>query len=95
MLILAVCGNGVGSSAMVKAKIKKFLTEHNIEATVDSGSLGDTGQNLHNADLIFCQQHLADQVKAKVKDASKVHPIKNLLSEAEFGSIILDYNNQK
>lgn len=94
MLILAVCGNGVGSSAMIKSKIKKFLTENNIEGTVESGSLGDVGSNLHNADIIFCQQHIADQVKEKIKDVSKVFPLKNLFSETEFGTAILKIVNK-
>ena len=34
--ILTVCGNGIGSSLMLKMKIEEICAENNIEAQVES-----------------------------------------------------------
>ena len=34
--ILTVCGNGIGSSLMLKMKIEEICAENNIDATVES-----------------------------------------------------------
>ncbi|EOS0069167.1 hypothetical protein FA011_RS03595 [Escherichia coli] len=38
--ILAVCGNGQGSSMIMKMKVDQFLTQSNIDHTVNSCAVG-------------------------------------------------------
>lgn len=40
--ILAVCGNGQGSSMIMKMKVDQFLTQSNIDHTVNSCALAST-----------------------------------------------------
>ena len=40
--ILAVCGNGQGSSMIMKMKVDQFLTQSNIDHTVNSARLANT-----------------------------------------------------
>ncbi|STT83435.1 PTS system L-ascorbate-specific transporter subunit IIB [Klebsiella pneumoniae] len=39
--ILAVCGNGQGSSMIMKMKVDQFLTQSNIDHTVNSCTVGE------------------------------------------------------
>ena len=39
--ILAVCGNGQGSSMIMKMKVDQFLTQSNIDHTVNSCAVGE------------------------------------------------------
>lgn len=40
--ILAVCGNGQGSSMIMKMKVDQFLTQSNIDHTVNKVRLAST-----------------------------------------------------
>ena len=48
--ILAVCGNGQGSSMIMKMKVDQFLTQSNIDHTVNSCAVGEYKSELSGAD---------------------------------------------
>lgn len=41
MKILVACGNGMGTSFLLKTKIENVLRTHNIKAMVETASMGD------------------------------------------------------
>lgn len=47
--ILAVCGNGQGSSMIMKMKVDQFLTQSNIDHTVNSCAVGEYKSELSGA----------------------------------------------
>lgn len=49
--ILAVCGNGQGSSMIMKMKVDQFLTQSNIDHTVNSCAVGEYKSELSGADI--------------------------------------------
>ena len=51
--ILAVCGNGQGSSMIMKMKVDQFLTQSNIDHTVNSCAVGEYKSELSGADIII------------------------------------------
>ncbi len=51
--ILAVCGNGQGSSMIMKMKVDQFLTQSNIDHTVNSCAVGEYKSELNGADIII------------------------------------------
>ena len=53
--ILAVCGNGQGSSMIMKMKVDQFLTQSNIDHTVNSCAVGEYKSELNGADIIMLQ----------------------------------------
>ena len=61
--ILTVCGNGIGSSLMLKMKIEEICAENNIEAQVES--IDFTAAQGRKADLIVTVKALAEQVEDK------------------------------
>ncbi len=55
--ILAVCGNGQGSSMIMKMKVDQFLTQSNIDHTVNSCAVGEYKSELSGADIIIASAH--------------------------------------
>ena len=55
--ILAVCGNGQGSSMIMKMKVDQFLTQSNIDHTVNSCAVGEYKSELSGADIIIASTH--------------------------------------
>ena len=61
--ILTVCGNGIGSSLMLKMKNEEICAENNIEAQVES--IDVKAAQGRKADLIVTVKELAEQFEDK------------------------------
>ena len=78
--IVAVCGNGMGTSMIIKMKLQAILKKLNVEASVDAVSVGEASGVAAFADIIVCSTHLADKIpQTKAKIASVI----NLMDESE------------
>jgi len=87
--VLAICGNGMGTSLVIKMKVKKFLDGHNINAKMESCSLGESSGYLNQGcEIALCSKHLAGDIKPKA--GTHVIALKNLMDEKEFGPQILE-----
>lgn len=63
LTIVTVCGNGIGSSLMLKMKIEEICRENGIEASVESSDFNAAvGQK---CDLIVTIKELAYQLDSK------------------------------
>ncbi|RRD94807.1 PTS sugar transporter subunit IIB [Clostridiales bacterium COT073_COT-073] len=51
--ILCVCGNGMGTSTILKLNIKKICDKHQIEAEEESCAFGEAIGYLQNTDLVL------------------------------------------
>ena len=51
--ILCVCGNGMGTSTILKISVKGICDEYNIKANIDSCSFGEATAYLSNTDIIL------------------------------------------
>ena len=60
--ILAVCGNGQGSSMIMKMKVDQFLTQSNIDHTVNSCAVGEYKSELNGADIIIASTHIGGEI---------------------------------
>lgn len=79
--IIAACGNGMGSSLMMKMKVEQAFKELNVPVKVEHMSVGDA-KNASNAfDVVFVSSALEKNFE-HVKTA-KVIGLKNLLSKDE------------
>ena len=74
---IAACGNGMGSSQMIKMKINKVFKRLGIDAE----SVGEAKGVANNYDMIFVSETFTSQFRTG-KD-TKVIGLKNLLSEKE------------
>ena len=81
--ILAVCGNGQGSSMIMKMKVDQFLTQSNIDHTVNSCAVGEYKSELNGADIIIASTHIAGEIS--VSGNKYVVGVRNMLSPADFG----------
>lgn len=79
--IIAACGNGMGSSLMVKMKIEEVFRELNVPAKVEHMSVGDARSQGNSADIIFVSNALENNLSG-IKNA-EVIGLRNLLSKEE------------
>ena len=61
--VLTVCGNGIGSSLMLKMKIEEICAENGIDAQVES--IDFNAAQGRKADLIVTVKELAEQFEGK------------------------------
>lgn len=80
--ILAVCGNGQGSSMIMKMKVDQFLTQSKIDHTVNSCAVGEYKSELSGADIIIASTHIAGEIT--VTGNKYVVGVRNMLSPADF-----------
>ncbi|EKZ0375143.1 PTS sugar transporter subunit IIB [Enterococcus faecalis] len=79
--VIAACGNGMGSSLMMKMKIEQAFKELDIPVKVEHMSVGDA-KNASNAfDIVFISSALEKNFD-HIKNA-KIIGLKNLLSKEE------------
>ena len=81
--ILTVCGNGIGSSLMLKMKIEEICAENNIDARVESIDC-NAAQGM-NPDLIVTVKELAEQFTGK-----KIAIVRSYINKKKIKEDILD-----
>ena len=82
--IVTVCGNGIGSSLMLKMKIEEICSENGINASVESSDFN--AAKGRNCDLIVTIQELAQQFGEK----QKVAVIRSYINKKKIQEDILD-----
>lgn len=90
MKILVCCGNGVGSSLIMKLKTTEVLKKHNSNATIDHASLGDAESIGRNYDVILCPLVFASKLE-KFADEVIIIGVKNVLKAEEIEAALLEY----
>ncbi|WED24174.1 PTS ascorbate-specific subunit IIBC [Vibrio sp. JC009] len=86
--ILAVCGNGQGSSMMMKMKIGKYLEKKGIPHVMDSCAITDYKSKLETTDIIVSSKHLAGEME--VGEGKFVLGVQNMLNPNSFGDELVE-----
>ena len=87
--VLAICGNGMGTSLVIKMKVKKFLDANNIKAEMQSCSLGEAKGYLNQGiDIALCSKNLVANISAP--EQTTLLGLKNLMDDKEFGPLIME-----
>ena len=60
--ILCVCGNGMGTSTILKINIQNICNQSNIEANVESCAFGEAMAYMHSTDLVITSPEWADML---------------------------------
>jgi len=89
--ILAVCGNGQGSSMMMKMKIGKYLEKKGIPHVMDSCAVSDYKSKLANTDIIVSSKHLSGEMEPG--EGKFVLGVQNMLNPNSFGDELLELIN--
>lgn len=79
--VIAACGNGMGTSQIIKLKITSVFKRLAIPAEVAHMSVVEAKTQASNFDVVFCSEVLAGSFKVGPK--TKIIGLKNLLSEQE------------
>ena len=72
----------------MKMKVDQFLTQSNIDHTVNSCAVGEYKSELSGADIIIASTHIAGEIT--VTGNKYVVGVRNMLSPADFGPKLLD-----
>ncbi|HHE8320081.1 TPA: PTS ascorbate-specific subunit IIBC [Providencia rettgeri] len=86
--ILAVCGNGQGSSMMMKMKIGQYLEKKGIPHIMDSCAVSDYKSKLTATDIIVSSKHLSSEMDPG--DGKFILGVQNMLNPNSFGDELLD-----
>jgi len=79
--VIAACGNGMGTSQIIKMKINGVFKRLGVPVDVAHMSVGEAVGQAQNYDVVFCSESLTGTFKAGSK--TKIVGLKNLLSEQE------------
>ncbi|MBS4210180.1 PTS sugar transporter subunit IIB [Bacillus sp. FJAT-50079] len=80
--VLAACGAGIGSSQIIKMKIKKVCEKLNIPVEISHLSIGMAKSEADKYDVIFTMNGLVSNF-SNLKGDTKVIGLVNLMSENE------------
>lgn len=92
MKVLAACGNGMGSSQMIKMKIIKVFKRLKIDVDVDHLSVGEAKSVINSFDMVFVSESLVSNF-TNTRSKTKIIGLRNLLSEVEIESKIREALN--
>lgn len=90
--ILAVCGNGQGSSMMMKMKIGKYLEKKGIPCVMDSCAVSDYKSKLATTDIIVSSKHLSGEMDPG--EGKFVLGVQNMLNPNTFGDELIELINR-
>jgi len=79
--VLAACGNGMGSSLIIKMKIKKVLDDMGLECDVHHASVGQAKSDAKNFDLVIVSEMFVKEFSNAGN--AKIVGLRNLLSDEE------------
>lgn len=80
--ILAACGNGMGSSMVIKMKIEKALRELGVSNfKVDYCSVGEAKSQASGYDVVVASEHLIGELKGRTKGT--LLGLRNLMDDKE------------
>lgn len=83
--VFAVCGMGLGTSVILKSRLKEALEEAGVDYQLDVTDAGAASGS--QADLIFTSEELVDQIRAR---GAKVVVIENFMDRGEIRQKVAD-----
>ena len=86
--VIAACGNGMGSSQIIKMKIEKVFKKLNVPVSIHHTSIGAAKSEASSYDVVFCSEALKSNFARAEAYGTIVIGLKNLLSEQEIESKI-------
>lgn len=90
--VLAACGNGMGSSQIIKMRIEQVLRSMGLQFKVDHASVGEAKGQAKNYDLVLVAQQLVKEF-TNVPESCTVVGLINLLSAQEIESKVKEALN--
>ncbi|UUD36567.1 PTS sugar transporter subunit IIB [Mycoplasmopsis citelli] len=79
--IVAACGNGMGTSMLIKLSVQNIMKELGVDAQVDALSMGQSVGLTNSVDIIISSKHLSDQFDHNQR--AKIVGVTNLMDKNE------------
>lgn len=89
--ILVVCGNGLGSSLIVKMMLEKVLNDLNVFGIVDSTSLSCAAGMMPGNDLIITSTAFYKGLERSIPEGKPVITCQNIFDKVEMTQKVQDY----
>lgn len=89
--VIAACGNGMGSSQIIKMKIEKVFKRLGVQVSIHHSSVGEAKTQASNYDVVFCSEALKGNFDRAKDSGTIIVGLKNLLSEQEIEEKIKEF----
>jgi PTS system ascorbate-specific IIB component len=93
--ILAVCGNGLGSSLIVKMILESVLAELNVYGIVESTSVAQANGMIPFADIVITSTAFYKGIENMLPEDKPVITCQNILDKAELSQKMQDMIKEK
>jgi ascorbate PTS system EIIB component len=93
--LLAVCGNGLGSSLIVKMSLEEVIEELQVNAIVESTSVAEAAGMMPFADIIITSSAFFKGIEDRIPEGKPVVMVKNLLDKAELAAAVKEAMEKK
>ncbi|MBQ1477516.1 MAG: PTS ascorbate transporter subunit IIB [Erysipelotrichaceae bacterium] len=81
--VLVACGNGMGTSMLIKNRAEKTFKKLGLDATFDHSGLDEAAAAAAQYDLVFTPMNLVKQFDLPKSCTTKIIGMVNVLSEQE------------
>lgn len=81
--VLVACGNGMGTSMLIKSKAEATFKKLGLEATFEHSGIDEATAGASQYDIVFCPNNLVNQFDLPSSSTTKVIGMVNVLSEQE------------
>lgn len=88
--VFVACGNGMGTSSLIKMKVEAIFRKLGLEAEISHGSVGDAASIANQFNIVFCPLSFASAFK-NVANTTKIIPLKNILDGNEIMAAIKEH----
>ncbi len=94
--VLVACGNGAGSSLMIKLKVEKIFKQMEIKVTKMHHCAVSEGKSLApQFDVVFCPLNFANMFDRAKDGGTIIIGLRNILSEQEITEKIIEAGLKK
>ncbi len=93
--ILAVCGNGMGSSLIVKMNLESVLAEMGIYGVIDCSSVAQANGLIPFCDVVITSTAFYNGIKDMIPEGKPYITCKNILDKAELTASIKKFIEER
>ncbi len=83
MKVFVACGNGMGTSMLIKIKAEQTFRKVGLDASFDHGTVGEGVSSAGAYDIVFCPMNFVSNFKAFEGTSVKIIGLKNPLDQNE------------
>jgi len=81
--VLVACGNGMGTSMLIKSKAENTFKKLGLDAHFDHCGIDEAASSAAQFDIVFCPNNLIGQFSLPKSSETKIIGMVNVLSEEE------------